>query len=79
MRGVWLPSPFLAERRFEFRCTKEGVIIEENGRELARWTDWTYHLREMTTGNLTPSSGQMLVIHRSVVDHESAKLGGVYA
>jgi hypothetical protein len=33
----------------------------------------------MTTGNLTPSSGQMLVIHRSVVDHESAKLGGVYA
>jgi hypothetical protein len=78
-RGVWLPSPFLAERRFEFRCTEWGVIVEEHGRELARWTDWTHHLREMTTGNLTPSSGQMLIVHRSAVDRESAKLGGVYA
>jgi hypothetical protein len=78
-RGVWLPSPFLAEKRFEFRCTKEGVVVEENGRELARWIDWTYRLREVTTGDLTPSTGQMLVIHRSIVEREASKLGGVYA
>jgi hypothetical protein len=46
---------------------------------LARWTDWTDHLRETTTADLTPSSGQMLLIHRSVVERESAKLGGVFA
>ena len=63
-RGIWLPSPFLAERRFQFRCTEEGVVVEEDGRVLARWTDWTDHLRETTTADLTPSSGQMLLIHR---------------
>ena len=50
-RGIWRPSPFLAERRFQFRCTEEGVVVEEDGRVLARWTDWTDHLRETTTAD----------------------------
>jgi hypothetical protein len=79
LRGVWLPSPFLARESFEFRCTDKGVIIEEDGREVARWTDWTHNLREMTTANLTPSTGQMLLIHRSLIEREAAKLGGVFA
>lgn len=78
-RGVWLPSPFLARKSFEFRCTQEAVFIEEDGREVARWTDWTHNLREMTTGNLTPSSGQMLLVHRSLIEREAAKFGGVFA
>lgn len=79
MRGVWLPSPFLARKSFEFRCTQEAVVVDEDGTEIARWTDWTHRLREMTTANLTPSTGQMSVIRRSLVEREAAKLGGVYA
>jgi hypothetical protein len=55
------------------------VIIEEDGREAAHWTDWTYNLQEMTNANLTPSSGQMLLVDRSVIEHQAAKLGGVFA
>ena len=40
---------------------------------------WTHQLRELTTADLTPSSGQMLVVHRSLIDRESVKLGGVFA
>jgi len=79
MRGVWLPSPFLARKSFEFRCTQEAVVVDEDGVEIARWTDWTHKLREMTTANLTPSTGQLLLIRRSLVEREAAKLGGVYA
>lgn len=78
-RGVWLPSPFLARKQFEFRCNEDAVVIDEDGRQLARWTDWTHQLRELTTADLTPSSGQMLVVHRSLIDSELAKLGGVFA
>ncbi|MGA2148843.1 MAG: hypothetical protein ABSH49_28205 [Bryobacteraceae bacterium] len=53
-RGVWLPAPILTARRFQFRCTPEAVVVEEDGHEVARWTDWTHNLREMTTANLTP-------------------------
>jgi hypothetical protein len=79
MRGVWLPSPFLARKTFEFRCTQEAVVVDEDGREVARWADWTHHLREMTTGNLTPSTGQRLLIHRSLIEREAAKLSGTFA
>jgi hypothetical protein len=78
-RGVWLPSPTLATKAFEFRCTPEAVIVAQDGLDVARWSDWTYKLREMITGDLTPSTGQMLLIRRSLVEHESAKLGGVFA
>jgi hypothetical protein len=78
-RGVWLPSPVLASKAFDFRCTEEAVIIEEDGRDIGRWIDWTYKLQEMTTGNLTPSTGQMLLIRRSLVEYAAAQLGGVFA
>jgi hypothetical protein len=78
-RGVWLPSPILAREAFDFRCTQEAVVVDEDGCEVARWIDWTHKLREMTTGDLTPSTGQMLLIRRSLVQREAAKLGGVFA
>jgi hypothetical protein len=78
-RGVWLPSPFLAKKAFEFRCTQEALVVDEDGFNVARWIDWTHKLQEMTAGDLTPSTGQMLLISRSVVEREVAKLGGVYA
>jgi hypothetical protein len=78
-RGVWLPLPFLAEKAFQFRCTQDAVIVHEDGHDVARWIDWTDKLREMTTANLSPSTGQMLLIRRSVVEREAAKLGGVFA
>jgi hypothetical protein len=78
-RAVWLPSPFLARDAFDFRCTPEALVIEEDSRDIGRWIDWTYKLQEMTTGNLTPATGQMLLIRRSLVEKEAAKLGGVFA
>jgi hypothetical protein len=78
-RGVWLPSPFLARTGFEFRCTQEAVVVEEDGCEVARWTDWTHNLQEMTAGNRTPSSGQMLLIRRSLVERAAARVGGTFA
>ncbi|MEX2299894.1 MAG: hypothetical protein WD733_03090 [Bryobacterales bacterium] len=77
-RSVWLPSPFLA-KSFEFRCAPDAVKVENDNTEVARWVDWTYNLREMTTANITPSTGQMLLIRRSLVEREAARLGGVFA
>ena len=78
-RGVWLPSPILARNAFGFRCTQDAVVVEEDGCEVARWIDWTHKLREMTTADLTPSTGEMLLIRRSLVESEASKLGGVFA
>ena len=55
------------------------MVVEEGGSEVGRWIDWTHNLREMTSANLTPSTGQMLLIRRSLVESEAAKLGGVFA
>jgi hypothetical protein len=33
----------------------------------------------MTTADLTPSTGEMLLIRRSLVESEASKLGGVFA
>ncbi len=78
-RGAWLPSPFLAKNSFEFRCTQEAVTIGDEGCQIGRWIDWTHKLREMTTGNRSPSTGQMLLIRRSLIEGQAAELGGVFA
>jgi hypothetical protein len=49
------------------------------GDDIAHWSDWTHKLREMTTPDLTPSTGQMLRIRRSLIEREIAKRGGVFA
>jgi hypothetical protein len=78
-RRVWLPSPFLARKSFEFRCQPDALVVEEGGRDVARWSDWTHKLHEMIRANLPPSTGQILLIRRSLVEREAAKLGGALA
>jgi hypothetical protein len=78
-RRVWLPSPILARESFNFRCSQDSVTVYEDGYEVARWIDWAHKMRELNMGDLTPSTGQMLLIRRSLIEREAAKLGGVFA
>jgi hypothetical protein len=43
---VWLPAPFLDQRGFRVECTPGCVSIQVAGKELGRWSDWTYKLEE---------------------------------
>jgi hypothetical protein len=80
LRGAWLPAAFLTEGTLRFRPAETGVRVdaEEEG-EVARWNDWTHQLRETSTANLSPSTGQMLLIRRSIMERAAEKLGGVFA
>jgi hypothetical protein len=77
-REVWLPSPFLAETSFSVRCTKTSVSVDHGGSEVARWSDWTLSLEEKAVGSLPPSTGQILLAKRQMIELGATRLGGIF-
>jgi hypothetical protein len=78
-RDIWLPTPFLSVDDLSIRCTGDAVVVESGGQHIGRWTDWAYKLGEMATANLSPSSGQALLLRRQVAEDAASRVGGRYA
>ncbi len=67
-RGVWFPLPLMFTDDLVFRCTEGSIDVFEKGQIVSQWRDWVSNLREKTTANLPPPTGQYLLIRRDVVE-----------
>jgi hypothetical protein len=67
-RGIWFPLPFIFSHDPTFECTEDSVTVFEEDRIVSCWKDWASNLKEKTTANLPPPTGQYLLIDRDVVE-----------
>lgn len=63
-RGIWIPAPFVGRKDLTFCCSKKGLIIEDGEGIIGKWRDWTDGLEEKLTANLSPATGQYLLVNR---------------
>lgn len=63
-RNIWLPAPFLAREMLRFYCSDDALIIQEGENTVAKWIDWADGLGEKISANLSPSTGQHMLIQR---------------
>jgi hypothetical protein len=61
-RGLHAPAPCLAERGYEVVCRSDAIEFRDEAQVAARWSDWTDGLSERLKGNLSPATGQVLLI-----------------
>ncbi|OGV85813.1 MAG: hypothetical protein A3K19_33735 [Lentisphaerae bacterium RIFOXYB12_FULL_65_16] len=74
MRGIWLPLPALArDSVYRVDCEPGRVAFHSQDGELGFWQDWTAGLSEMQDANLTPRTGQVLMLWRSAVERLAAE------
>ncbi len=66
-RGVWVPAPFLASSVFKMECMSKSLNVFEGEDIIAKWQDWNWNLREKNRANLTPSTGEYLLIDRAMI------------
>ncbi|MEN6384485.1 MAG: hypothetical protein ABFD79_04740, partial [Phycisphaerales bacterium] len=67
-REIWIPTPFLTKIGFEIKCESDALNILENKKIIGKWQDWHWNLHEKVNANLTPSTGEHLLIDRSIID-----------
>ena len=67
-RGIWLPAPFLSCNPLTFRCSDDALIADDGEKIIGKWTDWTKGLREKITANLSPATGQHLLVQRENIE-----------
>jgi hypothetical protein len=77
--NIWLPAPFLVAGELSVRCTPSCVLIENAGKEVGRWSDWSYRFEEKLRTNLHPSTGEMLCINQTIIDDAAERVGGTFA
>jgi hypothetical protein len=69
IRGLWLPLPNLAgPGGYDVECGEDGITVTANGQPLGQWRDWTAGVTETQSANLTPRTGETLILRRSAVD-----------
>ncbi len=67
-RGVWIPAPFLVSTAFKMECMSESLNVFESEDIIAKWQDWNWNLREKNRANLTPSTGEYLLVDRAMIE-----------
>jgi hypothetical protein len=67
-RGVWAPAACAGHGSYRFGCSEQALEFLADGETIARWEDWTGAVREQLHNELSPHSGQYLLIRRDVVD-----------
>jgi len=67
-RGIWVLSPFLTNSFFQIKCRQDSLEILDGDEVVGKWLDWKWNFREKLTANLTPSSGEYLLIKRAKVE-----------
>lgn len=67
-RGIWIPAPFLAKKVFKMICLPESLNILDDKKIVGKWQDWNWNLQEKNRANLTPSTGEYLLVNRSIID-----------
>jgi len=72
-RGVWVPAPFLASSAFKMGCMSESLNVFEGEDIIAKWQDWNWNLREKNSANLTPSTGEYLLVDRAMIERFTEK------
>lgn len=66
-RGIWFPNPCISPC-LAFKCSNKAIIILDKEDILGKWIDWRDILREKSTANLPPLTGQYLIIKKDKVD-----------
>lgn len=66
-RHIWLPSPFLAQKRVSFGYHEDAISALVDEHAFAKWNDWTYALGEKLLDDVPPFTGQHLLINRNVI------------
>ncbi len=77
-RGVWGPIDLLNEGLLKVRCTKDAVWFLREKNPIARWSDWSCGLTETSLANLSPATGEMLLINRKIIEKSEAKQSMVF-
>jgi len=72
-RGVYFPAPFILEKPGSFECKKDSLAIYEGPTIVGKWRDWTDGLTDRMTANLPPSTGNVLMIKRSIIERFEKK------
>lgn len=67
-RGISFPVPYVISEPVKFECNSEAIDLHEGQILIAKWLDWTDGLNEKTIANLPPSTGNTLLLKRSVID-----------
>lgn len=63
-RGIWIPAPFIGRKDLTFRCSNRELTVEDGESRIGKWRDWTDGLEEKSTANLSPATGQYLLVSR---------------
>jgi hypothetical protein len=76
IRSMWAPLPLLSvEGKLNVTCGADRVEFWDGEEPLGIWRDWSLGLSEQQTANLTPRTGQALMLRRSAVDRFAASKG----
>jgi hypothetical protein len=72
-RGMCGPAAHLVEKGYRFRRDGDSLVFESTGEVIGRWVDWTEELRERLPSTILPSTGQLLLIRREVIERFAAQ------
>jgi len=76
LRGIWLPLPVLApDDSYQVNCKQDRIVFQDEQGELGYWQDWTAGVSEMQDADLTPRTGQIVMLRRSAVQQFAAANG----
>jgi len=77
-RGIWIPAPFLSYSPLAFRCLDEALIVDDGKKIVGKWTDWTDGLEQKITANLSPATGQHLLVRRQNIETFTEKTSSMF-
>ncbi len=77
-RDIWFPAPFLGFNSLAFKCLDDTLIIQDGDDIVGKWNDWTFALKEKMTANLSPSSGQHLLVQRKRIERFTEETNSVF-
>lgn len=66
-RNIWLPNPFFETETLRFYCSNDALITQDGEDIIAKWFDWTDGLGEKISANLSPATGQYLLIRQDKI------------
>lgn len=72
-RGMWGPVDILNQGSLAIACRTKSIHFTQKRKAVARWNDWTEGLSEKITANLSPATGERLLIKRELIRQAERK------